>query len=137
MADVDAEFATGMTHRVGRLLAIVGAAVIWLPFAALTVLSLLVALSGPGLGEGAATALVGLAIVVIVPLATWLALRSGSVVSAVLLVVVGAAVPLAWAPLLRPDHSEPLHLISRLAAIGGAAMIVGALLMLRHRRVGE
>src|SRR5688500_10786041 len=122
------------TERYGRMLAAVGAAVIWVPFAALSVLSLLVAFTKLGLGEGAIISVVGLAIVLVVPIATWLALRSRAVAAALVLVVVGAAVPLIWAPLVRPDHSEPLHLITRVAVIGGAAMILGGVLMLRSPR---
>jgi hypothetical protein len=115
------------------VLVLVGAAVIWLPYAALTVLSLLVALSPRGLGEGAPIAVVGLGFAIVVPVATWVALRRRSVATALLLIVVGAVIPIAWALLLRPDHSEPLHLITSTAAAGGAALILGAVLMLSSR----
>ena len=129
--------ALGARQRGGRRLAAIGAVVVWLPFAALTVLSILVALSGPGLGEGAPISLVGLVIVIVVPTLTWLAFRAGSVVAAALLIVPGVAIPLVWAWLLRPDHSEPLHLITRLAIIGGAGMVLGGLLMLRRPSPGQ
>lgn len=75
-------------HRAGRVLAIVGALGIWVPFAALAGMGIRAALSSPGL-----------------------------------------AVPLSWAPMMRPEYSEPLHLLTRLGVLFGAVTALGGLLM--------
>ena len=115
----------------------VGASLIWLPFAALTVLSLLLVFSRPGLGERDGPALVGLGIVVVLPIAIWLTFRIGGVVATLLVVLLGVAIPVLWAPLVQPDHSEPLHLITRLTVIGGTAMVLGGLLMIGRPAPGR
>ena len=125
-------------QRVGRALAIVGALLVWLPFAALAGLSLLASLSGPGLPErNWPISLLAMVIVVVLPITLWLALRTGEVAATVVLAVVGAAIPLLYAPLVQPDYSEPLQVLTRLTVIGGGAVVLGGLLMIRARATSK
>lgn len=122
-------------HRLGRALAIAGASLIWLPFAGLAGLSLLAFLSSPGLPERDwPVSLLSLAISVLLPTAIWLALRIGGVLATLILAGAGTAIPLLWTPMVQPDYSEPLHVLSRLTVIGGAAIVLGGVLMIGRPR---
>jgi hypothetical protein len=109
--------------------------VIWSPFAALTLLSFLAALSRPGLPERDwPLSLFGLLVVVALPVALWLALRMKGAGAALVLALVGGAIPLLWAAQLRPDYSEPLHLITPVTVVGALAMVLGGLVRSRTRQ---
>ncbi len=120
-----------MLHRIGRALVTIGASILWLPFAALAGLSILAFLSSPGLpATDWPMALLSFGIVVALPILTWRALRTTGVAATATLALVGVAIPLVWASLLRPDYSAPLYWIAWLAILGGSATAVGSLLML-------
>ncbi len=119
-------------------MAIGGASLIWLPFAALTGLSLLAFVSSPGLPErNWPLTLLGLLFVVLLPIVVWLALRRPGIGTSLVVGVIGAAIPILWAPQIQPDHSEPLHLLARVTVIGGGAMVLGGLLMAIKARPGN
>jgi hypothetical protein len=113
----------------------VGVVAMWVPFAAFAILALLVMGSSPGLG-GSDRALValGFLVAVVLPLAARLALRRRGVAGIVVLTVLAVSIPLLWASLMKPDYSDPLHWITVLAAIGGALIVVGALLIVAPAR---
>ncbi len=120
-----------MLHTIGRALAAAGAAIIWLPFAALAGLYILLALSSPGLGAtDMPFAVASIAIVVGLPILTWRATHTTGIAAPAALALVGVVVPLVWMSLLRPDHSAPLYWIAGLAILGGGATALGSLLMI-------
>ena len=110
---------------------IVGGACIWVPFAALSVLVVLLVASSPGLGDGdPALPLLGVVVAVTMPIAVWWSLRTDGVGRRVGLAVVSVMIPLAWAALMRPDYSAPLHWITILTAIGAVSVVAGVILTL-------
>ena len=123
--------------RAGRALIIVGATCIWVPFAALSILAVLLVASSPGFGGGdPALPLFGIVVAVTMPIAVWWSLRTDGARRRVGLAVVSVTIPLAWAALMRPDYSAPLHWITILTAIGAASVVAGVIVtLLRIRKL--
>lgn len=122
-------------RRAGRILAMVGAIGMWVPFALLSGLGVLAAITIGGIPSVDQPVFAfGFAAVSVIPVVTLLALRLGGLVAALGLALIGLALPQAWAPLVDPGASEPLHVITRVATVSGIAMALGGLLMLELPR---
>ena len=118
-------------NRAGRAFIIFGASCIWLPFAALSVLTVLVVSSSPGFGNGdPAVSLFGILVGVTLPIAVWWSLRTDGLGRRLGLASLAGAIPFAWAALMRPDYSAPLHWITILTAVGAASIVAGAIVTL-------
>ena len=118
-------------NRAGRTLIIVGAACLSVPFAALSVLAVLLVASSPGFGTAILRCrYLALVVAVTMPIAVWWSLRTDGARRRVGLAVVSVTIPLAWAALMRPDYSAPLHWITILTAIGAVSVVAGVIVTL-------